>query len=119
MIRTKRWNDPIDPRDGYRHLICRYRPRGVARAGEPWNAWCPEVAPSADLLAAYLGKKGPKISWKEYSKRYLAEMSSRTFWIRGLRERSKTETLTLLCSSACTDESHCHRTLLKELLESE
>ena len=27
------------------------------------------------------------------------------------------KTVTLLCSSACTDESHCHRTLLKGLIE--
>jgi hypothetical protein len=26
-------------------------------------------------------------------------------------------TLTLLCSAACTDPSHCHRTLLKQLIE--
>jgi uncharacterized protein YeaO (DUF488 family) len=25
--------------------------------------------------------------------------------------------LTLLCSSACTDATHCHRTLLKGLIE--
>jgi hypothetical protein len=28
------------------------------------------------------------------------------------------QTLTLLCSSACTDEARCHRTLLRELIES-
>jgi hypothetical protein len=27
------------------------------------------------------------------------------------------ETITLLCSSACTRESRCHRSLLKELIE--
>ena len=27
--------------------------------------------------------------------------------------------VTLLCSSACTDASHCHRTLLRELIEAE
>ena len=27
------------------------------------------------------------------------------------------ETITLLCSTACTDESHCHRSLLKQLIE--
>jgi hypothetical protein len=27
------------------------------------------------------------------------------------------KTLTLLCSSACTDAAHCHRTLLKQLIE--
>jgi hypothetical protein len=26
-------------------------------------------------------------------------------------------TITLLCSSACTDETHCHRTLLRQLIE--
>jgi len=28
------------------------------------------------------------------------------------------ETITLLCSSACVDESRCHRSLLRELIES-
>ena len=27
------------------------------------------------------------------------------------------KTLTLLCSSSCTDPDHCHRKLLKELIE--
>jgi hypothetical protein len=27
------------------------------------------------------------------------------------------ETVTLLCSSACTDPAHCHRTLLKALID--
>ncbi len=27
------------------------------------------------------------------------------------------KTITLLCSSACVDETHCHRTLLKQLIE--
>ncbi len=32
-IRTKRWNDPRDPGDGFRLLVCRYRPRGLRKAG--------------------------------------------------------------------------------------
>jgi hypothetical protein len=27
------------------------------------------------------------------------------------------ETITLLCSSACLDENHCHRSLLRQLIE--
>jgi uncharacterized protein YeaO (DUF488 family) len=27
------------------------------------------------------------------------------------------KTVTLLCSSACEDEAHCHRTLLRQLIE--
>jgi uncharacterized protein YeaO (DUF488 family) len=34
-IKTKRWDDPIDSDDGYRLLVCRYRPRGVSREAAP------------------------------------------------------------------------------------
>jgi uncharacterized protein YeaO (DUF488 family) len=117
-IRTKRWNDPAEPDDGYRLLVCRYRPRGVKREGEPWDAWCEHLAPSPELLAAFYGKDRPAIAWDEYARRYLDEMRHRQrFWIDGLAERVRRgETITLLCSSACVDPARCHRTLLAELL---
>jgi uncharacterized damage-inducible protein DinB len=34
-IRTKRWNDPIGDDDGFRLLICRYRPRALKKEHEP------------------------------------------------------------------------------------
>jgi hypothetical protein len=38
--------------------------------------------------------------------------------IAALAERVRAgETITLLCSSACTDPAKCHRTLLGELIE--
>jgi len=38
--------------------------------------------------------------------------------IRALAARAAGgETITLLCSSACTDPAHCHRTLLARLIE--
>jgi uncharacterized protein YeaO (DUF488 family) len=117
VIRTKRWNDPAEADDGYRLLVCRYRPRGVKRDGEPWDAWCEHLAPSAELLADFYGKEGPAIPWDEYTRRYLEEMRHRRFWIDGLAERVRRgETITLLCSSACQDPARCHRTLLAELL---
>lgn len=117
-IRTKRWNDPVEPDDGYRVLVSRYRPRGVRREGEPWDAWVPELGPSIDLHADVYGKNGPAISWDEYVVRYRREMERPTFWIRGLAERlARGEALTLLCSSACVDPERCHRTLLRQILE--
>jgi len=117
-IRTKRWNDPVEPEDGFRLLVCAYRPRGVRREGEPWDAWCPELGPSRELHAAVYGKNGPPIAWDEYVRRYHAEMAQRSFFIRGFAERvAKGETITLLCSSACVDPERCHRTLLARLLE--
>jgi uncharacterized protein YeaO (DUF488 family) len=117
-VRTKRWNDPAEPDDGYRLLVCRYRPRGVPKVGEPWDAWCPALAPSKALHAAAYGKTGAPLDFPDYEKRFRAEMDARRFWITGYADRVRRgETVTLLCSSACTDEARCHRTIVKQLLE--
>jgi uncharacterized protein YeaO (DUF488 family) len=117
-ISTKRWNDPKKKGDGYRLLICRYRPRGVRKEDETWDAWCPDLGPSRGLHADFYGKNGPPISWDEYRRRYLEEMTAQTEFIDGLAELlADGKTITLLCSSACEDATHCHRTLLKELIE--
>ena len=61
-IKTKRWNDPVEPDDGYRVLVCRYRPRGVRKEAETWDVWSPHLAPSRELLADYYGKHGPPLT---------------------------------------------------------
>ena len=45
----------------------------------------------------------------------MAEQTEMIDELAALVEEGKT--ITLLCSSACTDPSHCHRTLLKGLIE--
>lgn len=117
-IKTKRWNDPKEPDDGFRLLVCRYRPRGVAKADETWDAWEPDLGPTVALHAAVYGKGVLPIPWATYRVRYLAEMRQRKGKIAELAARvSAGETITLLCSSSCTRESRCHRSLLKELIE--
>ena len=117
-IKTKRWCDKAEKGDGYRLLICRYRPRGVAKTDETWDGWCTELAPSRKLHAGYYGKHGPPIGWDEYQQRYLAEMKTQEELIDELAKlAAEGKTVTLLCSSACTDATHCHRTLLKQLIE--
>jgi len=118
-IRTKRWNDPIEKEsDGYRLLICRYRPRGVKKDGEPWDAWCIALSPSVELHAAAYGKdEQPILPWSDYERLFREEMSRQGYWIKSFAERvKKGETITLLCSSACTDESRCHRSIIKDLM---
>jgi uncharacterized protein YeaO (DUF488 family) len=118
VIKTKRWDDPSEPDDGYRLLVCRYRPRGVRTGDERWDAWLPQLGPSKELHAAAYGKGQAPITWDEYTARYVAEMQNARFWIRGFAERAaRGETITLLCSSACVDPSRCHRTLLRGLME--
>jgi uncharacterized protein YeaO (DUF488 family) len=117
-IRTKRWNEEAEPEDGYRLLICRYRPRGVRKEDEPWDAWCQALAPSAELHAAVYGKTGEPLPWPEYERRFMDEMSRQRFWIESFASRVREgQTLTLLCSSACVDPARCHRTLVKRLIE--
>lgn len=118
-VRTKRWNDAASPDDGFRLLVCRIRPRGVAKAKETWDAWWPELGPSRELLDAFHGKGGPPLAWPQYVPRYLAEMAGpgQVWRIRDLARRATAgETITLLCSAACTDPARCHRTLLAKLI---
>jgi uncharacterized protein YeaO (DUF488 family) len=121
MLRTRRWCDPVELDDGFRVLISRYRPRGVSAAGETWNGFMPQLGPSKALHAAFYAKPGTTaVAWEQYAARYLEEMRSQQFWIHNLAElHARGETVTLLCSSACTDETRCHRTLLRSLIEAE
>ena len=117
-LKTKRWCDPRDADDGYRLLICRYRPRALPKKDETWNNWLSCLGPSRQLHADFYGKNGPPIGWEEYRRRYLEEMQAQTEFIEGLAELvHEGKTITLLCSSACEDASHCHRTLLRGLIE--
>lgn len=117
-LKTKRWNDPAEKDDGYRLLICRYRPRGVKKQDETWDAWCTELAPSRKLHGDFYGKNGPPITWEEYRERYLEEMKAQEELIAELAQMlAEGKKITLLCSSACVDENHCHRTLLRHLVE--
>jgi uncharacterized protein YeaO (DUF488 family) len=118
-IRSKRWNDPAEPDDGFRLLVTRYRPRGVKKADETWDAWEPDLGPRVELHAAVYGKGVPPIPWSTYCRRYLLEMRKQKAKIAELARRvAAGERITLLCSSACVRESRCHRSILKELIES-
>ena len=49
MIRTKRLEDAPQGEDGTRVLVTRYRPRGVRKADETWDAWDRRLAPPVAL----------------------------------------------------------------------
>jgi uncharacterized protein YeaO (DUF488 family) len=117
-IRTRRWNARRQKGDGFRLLICRYRPRALPKEKETWHEWWPQFGPSKELHAAFYGKNSPPITWEEYRTRYLEEMRAQAELIDELASLVREgKTITLLCSSACADESHCHRSLLKQLIE--
>jgi uncharacterized protein YeaO (DUF488 family) len=120
VLKTKTWNQRRSKDDGFRLLICRYRPRALPKKDETWDLWWKHLGPSTDLHAAFYGKNGAPIGWEEYRRRYLEEMKGeeQREAIDYLAERvASGKTITLLCSSACTDGIHCHRFLLKQLIE--
>ena len=119
-IRTRRWNDPAEPGDGFRVLVCRYRPRGLRKRDETWEEWYPQLGPSPGLHADFYGKSGEPIEHAAYTARYLEELKGvqQQARILMLAERVHLrETITLLCSSACVDPARCHRTLLALLVQ--
>jgi len=127
MIRTKSVHTEIEPdRDGLRVLAARGRGRGLPK--DRYDIWMANLGPSEELRDAILGGK---ISWKEYSRRYLAELREsgeldrrnrqiknhgQKFTLRLLQLLATKGTVTLLCHCA-EEEKHCHRHLLKALLD--
>ena len=120
-IKTKRWNDPRKKSDGFRILVCRYRPRALTKEAETWDHWQADLAPSRELHAAHYGKNGETpISWDEFCQRYREEMkgADQRQYIEFLAEKvAAGKTITLLCSNTCKKAARCHRSLLKELIE--
>lgn len=117
-VKTRRWNDPPGADEGLRVLVTRYRPRGVAKADETWDVWYPALGPSKALHGAVYTEASSPIPWPQYRKRYLDEQRQNAALIGELAGRVRAgETITLLCSSACVRESRCHRSLLRELIE--
>ncbi|WP_224364904.1 DUF488 domain-containing protein [Hyalangium versicolor] len=117
-LKTKRWNAPVEPDDGLRVLVCRYRPRGLPKAKETWNVWWRDLGPSEELFDAFYGKGQTPITLDAYRERYFREMEAQRDKIAELAERvDRGETVTLLCSKDCILEQACHRSMLAELVQ--
>ena len=126
MVKTKSVHSAIEGGDGLRILAARGRGRGLP--ADRFDVWMANLGPSEELRDAILGGK---ISWKEYSRRYLAELQEaggvdarnqriknhgQKFTLRLLQHLAQKQTITLLCHCA-EEEQHCHRHLLKAVLE--
>ena len=126
MFKTKSVHTPIEPEDGLRILAARGRGRGLP--AERFDLWMANLGPSEELRDAILTGR---ISWSEYRHRYLKELlepggvdarnkriknHGQKFTLRLLQYLAKEQTVTLLCHCA-EEEQHCHRHLLKAVLE--
>ena len=106
--------------EGLRIGTVRRPPRGVPKsefASQNWyDVWLPNIAPSLELMKIAQAVETDK-GWEKFTKQYRAEMSD--------KEKSRVlDLLAALSHSAnfsvgcyCENESRCHRSLLRELLE--
>jgi uncharacterized protein YeaO (DUF488 family) len=111
-VKTKSIYEPAGPDDGMRVLATNYWPRGISR--ERAGTYMRVLAPSRPLLRAF---KDGAIDWPEYETRFMEEMQREVQQaaLRDLTAAATTATVTIMC--VCKDEAHCHRRLLRELIE--
>ncbi len=97
-------------------LVMRRWPRGIRK--DAVDAWQKDLAPSEPLRKAYLHED---LGWDDFALAYLDEMTLSLDVLLPLNvllkeaRRAQGMAVTLLCS--CRDETRCHRSLLKNLLE--
>ena len=113
-VRLKRAYEPPARADGYRVLIDRLWPRGVARANARLDEWAKELAPSTELRR-WFGHDPARFA--EFRQRYVEELSAQEDKLRELRGRARETTLTLVYGAR--DTEHNDAVVLAELLSGE
>jgi uncharacterized protein YeaO (DUF488 family) len=112
---TQRAND-----EGLRIGTVRRPPRGVPKAkhaSEDWyDVWLPNLSPSVDTMKLGLEATTPA-EWKAFATRYRREMAmpENARLIALLAALSHQTNFSVGCY--CETEAHCHRSILRELLE--
>jgi uncharacterized protein YeaO (DUF488 family) len=114
-----RLGSPRTDREGLRLGTVRHPPRGVPKAEfarrDYYDVWFPDLAPSAELVKQAQASRDAR-SWLEFTRKFRREMSapaaSRELDL--LAALSHQTNLSVGCY--CEDESHCHRSVLRQLL---
>lgn len=119
-IRIVRLGSPRAPGEGLRIGTVRRPPRGVKKeeyaSKDIYDVWFPNLSPSEALL-----QEAPphhdESSWKRFRRRFVAEMKQP-------ETRRDLDLLAALSHQThfaigcyCADESRCHRSILRALLE--
>lgn len=112
MILLKRAYEPAEKSDGVRFLIDHLWPRGVKKEALHIEAWLKEVAPS-DKLRKWFGHDPEK--WKEFQKRYVAELEKNPEAWKPLLRTAKSGDITLVYGAR--DTEHNNAVVLKGFLE--
>ena len=118
-IRVVRLGSPRAAQEGLRLGTVRRPPRGVPKAEfarQDWyDLWYPNLAPSVETMK--LGQQAATpAEWAAFVRKYRAEMATpeNSHSIALLAALSHQTSFSVGCY--CEHESHCHRSVLRELL---
>jgi uncharacterized protein YeaO (DUF488 family) len=118
-IRIVRLGSPRTDGEGTRIGTVRRPPRGVPRAEfasrNYYDVWFPNLAPSIETMKLGQAASTPA-EWARFVKKYRAEMATpeNSHAIALLAALSHQANFSVGCY--CENESHCHRSVLRELL---
>jgi uncharacterized protein YeaO (DUF488 family) len=119
-IRIVRLGSAREPDEGLRIGTVRRPPRGVRKdeyaTRDIYDVWFPNLAPSQALLKEVFPVVDER-SWKSFKRKFLAEMKSpeASRDLDLLAALSHQTNFSVGCY--CKDETKCHRSVLRELLE--
>ena len=119
-LRIVRLGTPRLPQEGIRLGTVRRPPRGVPKsefARQDWyDVWFPNLAPSLPTMKRGLAARTPA-EWRAFARKYRSEMAApgAAHDIRLLARLSHATDFSVGCY--CEDESRCHRSVLRQLLE--
>jgi uncharacterized protein YeaO (DUF488 family) len=112
MIQVKRVYEPAERGNGARFLVERLWPRGIKKANLKMDGWLKEAAPSTELRKWFAHDPA---KWKEFQRRYEAELKQRPDGWQPLLAAARKGSVTLLFSAH--DMEHNNAVALKNFLE--
>lgn len=119
-IRVVQLGTPRHPSEGLRLGTVRRPPRGVRKeeyaARDFYDVWLPELAPSPELFSYAMAEPLTGTRWTTFARRYRSEMAKPPAQrlLSLLAAMSQQTDFSVGCY--CEDETHCHRSLLRDLL---
>ena len=119
-IRVVRLGSDRTADEGTRIGTVRRPPRGVPKtefaSGNWYDVWYPNLAPSVDTMKLGQSAETPA-QWNAFTRKYRTEMATpeNVRNLELLAALSHRSDFSVGCY--CEDESHCHRSVLRELLQ--
>jgi len=111
-ICIKRAYDDPSEKDGYRILVDRLWPRGIAKKDLPIDEWAKDMAPTTDLRK-WFGHLPER--WNEFKRLYTVELKDNPSVETFIQTHRQYPIITLV--SAAKDEAHTHALVLQDFLK--